>query len=1109
MFCFADVFASHIVGGEVFYAYLGPGTAPNTSRYRVTLRLFTDCNQICGGTIACPPGSVVIGIFTNAAPFPRIQDITLFSTGAPRISMTTFPPCLPQPYPSICYAVNTYSAEVQLANNAEGYRFTYQNCCRMETLNAVSNVPNPNGGAPRPPGAAYEAILPGTNRLPVGHNNSAIMDLKDTALVCHGNPFRLPFSATDIDDDSLSYEMVAAYNGGSFNATQDDKQPDVPIYGSVQYTNGFSGAQPIGPDASIDPVTGIISGIAPARSGAYIVNVVVTEWRNGVAIAEHRKDFILQVKDCDIPTSRLVPQDETCDGFTRRFSNQVNNGITSWYWDFGVPGIESDTSILPFPTYTYTDTGKFIVKLVVNRGTGCADSSTYTVWVYPGFFPGFNVDPPYCKGVPVQFRDMTRTNYGQVLNWRWDFGTPASNDTSRLQHPAFVYNTPGQYKIRLDVSNSYGCTGFAEREIIIKDPPALRVMPKDTTYCSLDSVQLQATGTGTFSWQPATGIIGANTASPVVFPASSTKYFVTLTDNNGCKSVDSARVNPVNNVTNSITASATAICAEDTITLTGNSNYTNVSWQWLPAALTESPAAKVTRAFPGSNANFILVTNWGRGCKATTNLPITVKPLAIPEAGTGGFICKGQGTLQLQAGGGVSYQWTPAAGLNNPNIANPVAAPLATTMYKVAVGVTGCSKTKTDSVLVEVKALPEANLVDDTLICSIDTLKLITNPAHSYTWSPDYMISSLTDKSPLVSPDVPAMYYTTLTDVFGCINKDSVYVDVKLFVTIDAGPDTTICRTDTFYLRTVSDALSYVWTPATFLDNSTVKNPMSLITDSVITYRVIGNIGKCQSRDSVTIRTVPYPVPVVNPDTSICFGDNATLYASGGVNYSWSPITYLTRSNSPTTVSVKPPAGDIIYTVSVKDNKGCPKPVTASTKVTVRQPVIARTGLPKDTSIVIGQSLFMNASGGDAYLWEPSTWLNNSTSPRTAATPEDDITYRVTVTQLPENCFAYDSVRVKVYLLPPSFYVPTAFSPNGDGNNDVLKPIALGIRKLRYFKVYNRAGNLVFETTELGKGWDGYYKGTPQDPANYVWMAQGETWKGELITRKGNAVLIR
>jgi gliding motility-associated-like protein len=839
-----------------------------------------------------------------------------------------------------------------------------------------------------------------------------------------------------------------------------------------------------------------------------VICVIITEWRNGRRIAEHRKDFILEVEDCDIPKARLTPQDETCDGFTRHFSNSSNSNVTSWYWDFGVDTTDSDTSILSYPTYTYQDTGKYVVTLVVNRGTSCADSSTYNVWVYPGFFPGLDALAPFCKNTPVQFRDITRTNYGQVLNWRWHFGN-TNNDSSLLQNPTFIYTEPGNYKVRLDVSNSYGCSGFFEKTINVFDLPPLTVMPKDTTYCALDSAQLRASGNGNFSWKPATNIIAAITSTPTVFPPTATKYFATITDVNGCKTTDSVRVNPVNNVTNSIAASATNICAEDTITLTGSSNYTtDVTWQWTPAALTQTPTAKVTKAFPGANATFTLTTTWGRACKATTTKAITVKPLAVPEAGNGGYICKAQGTLQLQASGGVSYQWTPAAGLNNPNIANPVASPSATTMYKVAVGVAGCNKTKTDSVLVEVKALPEANLVDDTLICSIDTLKLITNPAHSYVWSPDYMISSLTAKSPLVSPDVPTTYYTTLTDVFGCVNKDSVFVDVKLFVTIDAGPDTTICRTDTFHLRTVSDALSYLWSPATFLDRTDVMYPLSNITDSIITYHVIGNIGKCQSRDSVTIRTVPYPVVTINPDTSICFGDDAKLYASGGSSYTWSPITFLSSVNTANTTVVKPSSGIKEYIVSVTDNKGCPKPVTATTHITVRQPVLANTGL-KDTSIVIGQVLQMNASGGDAYVWSPAQWLSNPSSPTTLATPENNITYKVTVTQLPENCSGIDTVRIKVFLLPPSFYVPTAFSPNGDGLNETLRPIVLGMKSLRYFKVYNRLGNLVFETTEIGKGWDGYYKGNPQDPGNYVWMAQGETWKGEFITRKGNAVLVR
>ena len=122
---FSDVFASHIVGGEVFYTYLGPGAIANTSRYRVTMRLFTECGQACGGgtSVACPPTSVIIGIFSNAAPFARVTDITLPRTSLPWIDLTTYPACITD-RPRVCYQVNTYSTVTELANTAQGYRMS-------------------------------------------------------------------------------------------------------------------------------------------------------------------------------------------------------------------------------------------------------------------------------------------------------------------------------------------------------------------------------------------------------------------------------------------------------------------------------------------------------------------------------------------------------------------------------------------------------------------------------------------------------------------------------------------------------------------------------------------------------------------------------------------------------------------------------------------------------------------------------------------------------------------------------------------------------------------------------------------------------------------------
>ncbi len=1095
-------FAAHIKGGFITYKYLGAGiNNPTSLRYKITLTIYMVCNP-SSGQLTNP---INLTIFRGDG-ISQFDNPSVNITNQYNLGKAADEPCITGEQSGCYYTIVVYElSSYELPVSADGYTISYQRCCRIPNMDNIQNSASV--------GNTYSIKIPGTSSAvpDANKNSSPDFSVNDTAVVCGGSYFSFPLGAFDEDGDVLVYSLCAAFEGGSTSEPAPNPAAQPP-YSTVFYQGGYSGSQPMGTQVNIDPNTGMLSGIAPpiVSTGEYVVTVCVTEYRNGVYLAESRKELHIRVNDCIPLKAILDPKPVTCDGFNVSFSNAATLPSGAAYeWNFGDQASASNTSTSPTPSHTYTDSGVYTIKLKVSLAGGiCADSTTSIVKVYPGFFPAFNIDPPYCKGIPIKFTDQTTSNYGRPTGWRWNFGdNAATNDSSNAKNPNYTYPDAGNYTVKLVVSNTFGCTDSTTRQVTIAYNPLLKVVPKDTTYCSLDSVILSATGTGTFNWVPAVSIIGANTASPTVFPAARARYFVTL-NAGGCISRDSVTVNPVNNVTASITASATTICEQDTITLTGNSNYSaNVSWLWSPYGWVQSATSKITKAFPPGNTQFILTARWGRGCTAAATQNITVNPLAVPEAGPPAAICKGQGTAQLQASGGIRYQWIPATGLSDPNIANPIASPAITTTYKVLVGVAGCTGTKADSVTVLVRELPQANLVDDTLICSIDTLQLKTNPAANYVWSPNYMINSLTAASPLVSPDVPTTYYTILIDQFGCINKDSVMIDVKLFVSIDAGKDTAICRTDTFHLRTVSDAISYQWTPSTYLDNDKVKNPIATPVDSFTTFRVIGNIGKCQSRDSVRIRTVPYPVASINTPQGICYGGSASLQAGGGSIYSWMPITFLSASNIAAPVSVKPTT-DIFYQVSVTDTFGCPKADTAGTWVRVRPQVRATTGT-RDTSIVAGESIQMNASGGDSFVWEPATWLSNINSPTAIATPEDNITYKVTVTQLPENCTGTDTVSITVFKLPPSFYVPTAFSPNGDGRNDILRPKALGMRSIHYFRVFNRLGQLVFETTQLNKGWDGTYKGNPQDPAAYVWMAQGETYKGELITRKGSAILVR
>lgn len=1102
---FLQAFSAHIKGGFFTYEYLGPGSSAGFNKYKITLTIYMICNPS-------------VGQVTNPITFTIFNGNTSAMYSNPPVNLTRrYPlskvvddPCISNNqakcyYEVVIYELNNY----ELPSSAAGYTISYQRCCRIAGMENISN----SGSV----GNTYSIIIPGSNSLVPNaeKNSSPFFPINDTAVVCSGSYFSYPFSATDKDGDVLTYALCAAYSGGS-TADPSPDPADFPPYQQVSYNTTYSGAQPMGANVSINPTTGLISGVAPTISGfstgEFVVTVCVTETRGGIYLGETRKELHIVVQDCVPVQAKLNPKAVTCDGFSVNFANaSMLAPGTTYAWNFGdAASGANNTSDLAMPAHTYTDTGVYKVVLRVVLGGFCTSQDSISVGVYPGFLPDLTTVGALCKGKPVTFKDQTTTNFGTTTGWRWDFGnTAVTDDTSRLAGPQYTYPNAGTYNVTLIVGNTLGCIDTVVKPITIADNPLLTMLSKDTSYCGLDTLQLSAAGTGTFSWTPASNIINANTAMPLVYPTVPTVYKVTL-NQAGCTSQDSVTVSPTNNLTTSITASSTSVCEQDTLTLTANSNYTsNLSWSWSPATSVSDPLLKTTKAFPATTATYTLTTRLGRNCVATATQIINVKPLLTPNAGPDRSICVGQTTAQLSVSGGIvgsTYQWTPATSLSNPTIANPVASPGITTIYKVTVSTPGCASAKSDSMQVLVKDLPLISLTNDTLICTIDTLQLQGFGSGSFAWSPNYNINNVNSNNPLVSPDVPTTYYAILTDASGCKNFDSVFVDVKAFVTINAGNDTTICRTDAFMLNTVSDALNYKWTPALYLNSNILKRPLATPLDPSITYTVVGNIGKCQSSDQVTIRTVPYPLVNITPDTIICFAQSAQLFASGGSKYAWTPASFLSNVNVANPVSIKPDA-TIRYTVSVTDVLGCPKAVTASVLVTVLPKLIADAG-PNDTSIVIGQPLQLTGTGGTSYLWSPPTWLSSTTISNPVSTAEDNILYKLKVSNI-AGCFASDSIFVKVFKVPPSFYVPSGFSPNNDGRNDVFKPILLGMRSLNYFRVFNRWGQQVFATSQQNLGWDGTINGNPQDPGTYVWMAEGETFAGQVIKKRGTVILLR
>jgi len=417
----------------------------------------------------------------------------------------------------------------------------------------------------------------------------------------------------------------------------------------------------------------------------------------------------------------------------------------------------------------------------------------------------------------------------------------------------------------------------------------------------------------------------------------------------------------------------------------------------------------------------------------------------------------------------------------------------------------GCIDTVTKAITIIDKP-PITLPFRDTLICNIDTLQLAASGSGVFSWTPNYNIILANTANPLVYPKTTT-WYKVLLDDNGCVNTDSIRVRVTDRVNLTVRPDTTYCAGDGVQLYATTNGLQFSWTPNLSLSNPNIINPI-VNPPATTTYQLTAKVGKCSSTDDVTVFPVPYPLVNAGPDVSICYNTSVQLNASIVANsFFWRPQGSLSNPNILNPIAH--PASTTKYILTATDVLGCPKPSFDTVVVTVLPKVKASAG--RDTMIVFGQPLQLNASGGENYLWRPSEYLNNTSISNPVArinSPIDSIRYKVFVTdQL--GCLDSATILVKIFRTNPQIFVPTGFTPNGDGRNDVLKPIAVGIERIEYFRVYNRWGQLVFSTTVNGQGWNGEIGGKPQTTNTYVWLVKGVDYTGKPVFQKGTATLIR
>jgi gliding motility-associated-like protein len=759
-------YSKHIKGGEIHYTYLGPSARPNYDRYQLRLRLFISCQSTMGQLET----TVVLGIYQTSGNVLQTL-VTAPLTSSYQINLTRPSPCIINPSP-VCYWIREFTVIQELPKDPFGYTIIFQRCCRIDGIRNL--LPNTNVGA------TYFCQIQGTNSIGVnGVNSNPDFGIKDTVLICQGKRFRLDYSAVDAEGDSLSYEFAPGYYGGGINNAIVTNPGSPASLEQLGYRSGYSGLQPMGRNVIIDSKTGLISGVAPA-GGDYVVCVLVKEYRSGIEVSEHRKDFIIHVDDrCDFPSADLNPSYITCNGFDFSFHNEAGSSplVHSYYWDFGVPGMLSDTSTLATPTFTFPDTGVYNVKFFVNMNEPCTDSASTLMSVFPGFFPGFS-SLGTCILNPVLFTDTTKTKYGRVSSWLWNFGDHLNpGDSSAIQNPSYKYSDTGIKKISLTVANSKGCLDTVSQTVHIMDKPPIHFPFPDTLICNIDTLQLKVDGYGTFTWNPSPGMIDPNDQNPLVNPQTSTYYTVTL-NQSGCINQDSLLVNVVDHVSLNPGNDST-ICLGDTIVLNPSGN--GLYFVWAPAASLDHDNVKNPHASPTGNTTYQVKASIGK-CFTLGSLNIRTVPYPLSNAGADTLICYSD-TAQIEAAAkGSRYNWVPATYLSNPMILDPLAYPLQTTAYQLLVYDTlGCPKPGISKVVINVNPKIVAFAGNDTSIVVGEPLQLQGSGAPSFLWYPDFGLNRNDISDPIAQLNQNQTYVMKTFTEAGCFGYDTI--NIKVFTT--------------------------------------------------------------------------------------------------------------------------------------------------------------------------------------------------------------------------------------------------------------------------------------------------------------------------------------
>jgi gliding motility-associated-like protein len=841
--------------------------------------------------------------------------------------------------------------------------------------------------------------------------------------------------------------------------------------------------------------------------------------------------------------------------FVYNFTGTLSDA-QNWTWDFGDGNVITNSTAANI-SHTYTATGDYNVILTAfNAGTGC-NPSTYTTNVHVRDIKAdFKFDTLLCATTPHVFDASISTDVYTYGNngyiWLWGDGThPDITSSTTTSH---TFSTSGRDTVTLIVKDINGCMDTVKK--VIRAFAVVASFTCNPIMCANSTITFTNTSTADttisastgYNWSFGDGATSTQQNPVHTYSISNTGIItVTVTLNAtsalGCLSTYTAaiiisRPSALFHPTNSIN-----ICTGSGVSFASSNSYPNMTWDFGDGTtLGPTPPSTTSSHSYTASGNYAISLSVidAAGCTdiKTYNQSVNVQNLPVvyitsPDFAFNNKLCAPfQPTFTdssiFSPANSFSYRIWTSAGTTFNNALSSVKIPCNTPgTYTISLDeytTNGCHASLTKTFVIN-GPVGDFSLTPATICKGQSITFTIKDTSNIATWHWDFGDGTdTTALSPIShtynfhppsgSTNVQLVYYSPglacSLPVTHSINIQQVIADFdRNLHNEQLAADTAHCigSVDTF-TNSSTGADSYGWNYGDgSAVNTTTLSPQHQYTVAGV-YNVElyikNNASSCV--DTLIKKMYIYPsFSITATGDTICQGLIAQLNSSAAATYSWSPAAGLSSTTiaNPTTS----PNATTTFSLTASDINGCKDSVTAV--VYVIQPPVSITW---STSIVVGQTATLpgnQVNAGYTYTWSPVDNLSCIHCPTPVFNGTVDAHYVETIADV-RGCFTGQSTfYIQVEPLA-SIDVPSAFTPNGDGTNDIVYVAGWGIKTLEYFKIFNRWGELVFESNDLKVGWDGVYKGVPQNMETYVYEASAIPYISDKpITKKGYIKLLR